>query len=119
MPAIIVKSYEHFNKALPHWDTPHGVHVKSKDHYDRLMKENNMITQEEANRRNESKQLKAYTLSKESRDIIAAAKLKTDSKGRLTLGQKMVEKMVEKGILGKKVPSYMQMPSVYAKKGGF
>ena len=50
MPAIIVKNYEHFNRSLPNWDTPKGKYIKTKDQYDRAMKEAGMISYEEMNR---------------------------------------------------------------------
>lgn len=35
---IIVKNYEHFNKALPNWDSPQGKYIGSKAQYDKEMK---------------------------------------------------------------------------------
>ena len=43
---IIVKKYEHFNRSLPNWNTPKGVYIKSKDDYDRKLKEAGMVSYE-------------------------------------------------------------------------
>tara|TARA_R110000868_G_scaffold98057_3_gene269919 strand:+ start:341 stop:700 length:360 start_codon:yes stop_codon:yes gene_type:complete len=118
MPAIIVKNYEHFNKALPNWNTPHGVHVKNKDHYDRLMKESGSITYEEAKQRADSKKMKEYALSSEGKSILAAARMTKDSKGNVKLGDKTVAAMIKIGAIGKKVPDYMKLPAAYT-RGGF
>lgn len=116
---IIVKTYEHFNRSMPGWDTPKGVHVKSKDHYDRLMKENGMITHEEAARRLEKDNLKPYKVSNESLEIIKAAKSGMDRKGNVKLSDTAIKALIDKKAIRKYVPDYMQLPSAYSNKGGF
>lgn len=116
MVAIIVKNYSHLNKAFANWDTPQGKLVKSKDHYDRLMKQEGMISYEEMQRRAETKKLKNYEVSSDTRAIIQAAKNSKDKNGNIKLGDKAVQALIKKGVIGKKIPSYMQLPSVY--KGG-
>lgn len=115
MPAIIVKSYEHFNRSMPNWNTPNGVYVKNKDHYDRLMKENGMVSHETMQRQAESKKLKEYKLSKESEDLIRYAKQVKDKKGNVKLSGKAVDMLVKKRAIGQKIPSYMKLPSHYQK----
>lgn len=115
MPAIIIKNYEHINRSLPNWDTPHGVHVKNKDHYDRLMKENNMVSYETMQQQAQSKKLKDYKLSKDAWEIIKTAQNSKDRKGNVKLSDRTISAMVKKGIIGKKIPDYMKLPSAYTK----
>mgnify|MGYP003349363528 CR=1 FL=1 len=51
MPNIIVKKYEHINRALPNWDTPTGKYIKDKDHYDYEMKKAGMVSYDEAKKK--------------------------------------------------------------------
>lgn len=118
MPAIIIKNYNHFNTSFPNWNTPKGVYVKNKDHYDRLMKENNMVTFEQAQDLQSSKKMKEYKLSDEGKAILAAARMTKDRKGNVKLGDKTVEAMVKIGAIAKKIPSYMKLPAAYT-RGGF
>lgn len=117
---IIVKNYSHFNTAFKNWNTPKGVYVKNKDHYDRLMKEQGMITFEEAQERDRNRKLKDYKLSDDAKAILAAARMTKDKKGNVKLGDKTIEAMVKIGAIKKKqyVPSYMKLPAAYT-KGGF
>lgn len=34
-PGSIVKKYEHFNKALPNWDSKDGKYISSRAHYEK------------------------------------------------------------------------------------
>ena len=119
---IIVKSYEHINRSFSGWDTPNGRHVRSKDHYDRLCKEQGMVSfekaEELAQRGREAKQ-KPYTISKDSEEIIREARLKADRKGNVKLSDRQIEVLVKRKAIGKKIPDYMKLPSEYSKKGGF
>lgn len=107
MPSIIIKNYEHYNRAL-------GCHVKNKDHYDRLMKEGNYISYEESIERSKDNGKKPYNLSEKGWDIIKAAKNSKDKNGRVKLSDRTIDAMKEIGaIKTQKVPSYMQLPSAY------
>lgn len=112
MVHVIVKNWEHFNRSFKNWDTPYGVHVKSKDHYDRLMKEQGMVSIDKVK---SSEGLKDYKLSAKAKGIIEACKASTDSKGKIkSLGDNTIKAMKEIGAIGKKeVPSYMQLPKHY------
>jgi hypothetical protein len=116
---IIVKSYNHLNKAFPNWDTPQGKLVKNKDHYDRLMKENGMISYEQSVENSKKAGNKPYILSKDAESIIREAKLKRNSKGQVKLDGKLGEKLVKIGAINKKIPNYMKLPSAYQPKGSF
>lgn len=113
---IIVKKYEHINSALPNWNTPRGVYVKNKDHYDRLCKEAGMVAVEDAGEVSQGK-LKGYELSAKAKSIISAAQAGSRN-GKVKLSDKTIDAMKSIGALGKKVPSYMKLPACYD-KGGF
>lgn len=119
MVGIIIKKYDHVSKAFGNWDTPQGRVVKNKDHYDRLMKENNMITFEESQQREKNQKLKPYVVSKKALDIIHSAKNSKDSKGRVKLSDRTIDAMKEIGAIGKKIPSYMNVPKMKSDMGGF
>lgn len=100
---IIVKNWNHYNSAL-------GVHVKSKDHYDSLMKKGNYISQEEQNDRCKNNGNKPFVLSKDAEDVIRAAKIKRNSKGEVKLDGKLGEKLIKMGAINKNIPSYIKLP---------
>lgn len=113
MPNIIIKNYEHYNRAL-------DAHVKNKDHYDRLMKQGNFITYEESVERSKNNGKKPYVTSDKAWAIIKAAKNCADKNGKISgLGDKTIDAMKEIGAIGKKIPDYMKLPSAYQKTGGF
>lgn len=118
MEIIVKSSYSHVNKAFSGWDTPEGKLIKNKDHYDRTMKEQGMISYEEMQRRSENKNLKEYKVSKDSLAIIQAAKNSKTKNGQIHLGDKTIKALIDKKVIGKKIPSYMQLPSAYS-QGGF
>lgn len=118
MPAIIVNNYAHINRSLPNWDSPYGKIVKSKDHYDRLMKENGMISYEKAQEIASGPKTKDYILSKNAKAIIEQARNSKDRRGNVKLSDKTVTAMVKMGAIGKKIPNYMKLPAGYT-TGGF
>lgn len=119
MQIIVKQSYNHINSSFPKWDTPKGVYVKNRDHYDRLMKENGMVSFEQAEYLASQKKPKEYKASQESLDIIKSAKQIADRKGNVKLGDKAIKALIDKKAIGKKIPSYMQLPSAYQNKGGY
>ena len=118
MTAIIVRNYAHINKAFSGWDTPHGRIVKSKDHYDRLCKEQGMISYEESVEMSKNNGKKPYVLSEKGKAIIQAAKNSKDSRGNVKLSDRTIDAMKSIGAINKNIPSYMQLPTAYS-KGGF
>lgn len=108
MPAIIIKNYEHVNKSFANWDTPQGKYVKNKDHYDRLMKEQGMVSYDTMQQRATGNKMKGYTPSAKALAIIEAARCAKDSKGNVKLSAKTVQAMTEMGAI-KKIPAYMQV----------
>lgn len=107
---IIIKNYNHLNRSMPNWDTPNGRIVKNKDHYERLMKENNMVSYEEMQNKSSNKKLKEYAISNEARELIKTAKNSVDKKGNIKLGDRTIQAMIDKGIIHKKIPDYMKLP---------
>lgn len=118
MVQIIVKNYEHFNRSLPNWNTPKGVYVKSKDHYDRLCKESGMVSVDKFGETG-SKARKEYKLSDKSKAIIAAASQIKDKNGKIKLGDKAIKAMIEIGAIKPKADWSSHLPSSYKKEGGF
>lgn len=118
MQIIVKQSYAHVNKSFPDWDSPQGRIVKNKDHYERLMKENGMISYEKAKEIASGPKRKDYILSKKAKSIIESAKNSKTSKGKVSLSSKTVDAMIKMGAIGKKIPDYMKLPSAYT-TGGF
>ena len=119
---IVVKKYDHINRSFSGWDTPYGKIVKSKEHYERLKAEQGMVSYEEANEIAEKarkEKIKPYKLTKESQDIINSARMAADRKGRVKLGDRAIDALIQKKAIGKVIPGYMKLPSAYSNKGGF
>jgi len=110
MTNIIVKNYSHVNQSFGNWDTPHGKVVKNKDHYDRLMKEDNMVSYDKSNDNYKKSNRKEYVPSDKAREIIRQAKCGADRKGNIKLSDRTIDAMREIGAINKKVPSYMNIP---------
>lgn len=121
MPNIIIKNYEHFNTALPNWNTPKGVYIKTKDQYDRAMKEANMVSYDEMHRRAQSNKDKRteYKPSEKALAIMKHAINSADKKGNVKLSGRAIEGLKEMKALKPKVPNYMKLPAAYSGKGGF
>lgn len=122
MVHIIVKQgYSHINSSFSGWDTPTGKLVKNKDHYDRLCKEQGMVSYEKAQEMADNSRkakIKDYKPSNEAIQIIKSAKNIADNNGNVKLGDRTIKAMIDKKIIGKKIPEYMKLPSAY-NKGGF
>lgn len=113
---IIVKKYEHFNRSFGNWDTPNGKYIKSKAHYEEELKKSGMERCDEFGEIGNPNR-KDYELSKKGREIIESAKSCKDRKGNVKLSDRTIDAMKSMGAIGKKIPSYMKLPSHY--KGGF
>lgn len=116
---IIIKNYSHINRSLPNWDCPTGRIVKNKDHYDRLCKENGMVSYEQAEELAASKKCKEYKISDKSLAIINSAKQCADKKGNVKLSSRTIDALIQKKAIGKVIPSYMKLPAAYSNVGGF
>lgn len=114
MQIIVKQSYNHYNRSL-------GMQIKNKDHYDRVLKEGNWVSDERAHElaeQGKKEKIKDYKVSDQSLAIINAARQTADSKGNVKLGDRAIDALIAKKAIGKKIPSYMQLPSAYD-KGGF
>ena len=110
MQIIVKQNYNHVNSAFSRWDTPTGRRIRNKDDYERAMKEEGMITCEEAQDR--VKKLKDYKLSQEAHDIIQGAKIKShNGKVRLGMSDGITQKMIEKGIIKPKGYGMEHLPA--------
>lgn len=115
MEIIVKQSYAHYNRSL-------GMQIKNKDHYDRVCKEGNWVSYEKAEEiahNSRKSKIKPYEISKDALAIIESAKNSRDDQGNVKLGTKVIKAMIDKKIIGKKVPEYMKLPSHYSGKGGF
>lgn len=112
MPAIHVKSYAHVNKAFSNWDSPEGKIIRSKDHYDRTMKEQGMVSYEQMQQQASQKKLKEYSLSAEGKAIIQSAKASKDKNGKVRLSDRTIEALIKKGAIGNVAQPYMNVSSI-------
>ena len=101
MPEIIVKDYEHFNKAFKSWDTPKGKYIRTKHEYNEAMKREGFVSQERAEQLYEKRTRKRQEthkrkLSRKARDIIRSAK--PDKNGKVKLGTRQIKALEEMGI---------------------
>jgi len=91
---IIVKKYEHYNRAM-------GKYIRSKRHYYDEMKKGGYVSLEEGNRLAEkhTKEQK-WKPSKECIGVMQAIKRGADKNGNIVLGRhpKIVEAMEKKGM---------------------
>ena len=115
MPNIIIKNYEHFNKALPNWDSPKGKYIRSKAHYQEELAKSGMKQVEEVGQVSSPKR-KEYTLSPKAREIINSSSRIKDKNGNVKLSDRQIDAMRSMGAIGKKIPDYMKVPQG---KGGF
>ena len=115
MQIIVKQSYAHYNRSL-------GMQIKNKDHYDRVCKEGGYVSDEQAKEMAEAgrkSKIKDYKLSDVSKAIIEHAKNSKTADGKIKLSDRAIDKLIEKKVIGKKIPDYMNLPSAYAKSGGF
>ena len=120
MQIIVKQSYNHINTAFKNWNTPRGRYIRNKDEYERAMKEEGMVTYEEAQERS-CKNLKEYKITKEAQEILRAAKSCAKSNGTINLKDrpKLIEKMIKHGSIKKNIDYSNMLPSHYQPKGGF
>ena len=88
---IIVKKYEHYNRAL-------GKHITSKRHYESEMRKQGMVSLEEGQRLAEKKTSKPYNPSKKALELIQSISLKGTEKGKIKLGSREIDAMKELGV---------------------
>ena len=118
-PNIIVKKYEHFNTSFKDWDSPKGKWVRSKEHYEQLMRENGMVSFEEGNRQveaNKNRREREYKkgLTPKAMDLCKEIQGMGKADGTLKAGSNLIDAMKDVG-----VKFDARLPSCYQDKGGF
>jgi hypothetical protein len=114
MEVIVKQSYSHYNRSL-------GMQIKNKDHYDRVCKEGNWVSYEQAQEiasKARQEKIKPYKISEESMSIIQHANNSKKKDGTIKLSDRAIDKLIERKAIGRHIPSYMELPTHY-NKGGF
>ena len=90
---IIVKQYEHYNKALGNWDCPQGKYIGSRAEYERELDKQGMISVDEAEKlgMNTGAKRMEYVLQKDTQQLIENVRMTADSKGRIKPSDKAIE----------------------------
>lgn len=118
MAYIIIKNYEHFNKALPNWNSPKGRYISSKAHYEKVLSAEGFISKDKAdviaeNVRNKRNQDKYDKLSPQAMELLQS--VNKDKKGRIHLSGKQIDGLQKLGAT-LKIPDWC--PRHY-KEGGY
>ena len=97
---IIIKKYQHVNRSFAGWDTPKGKYISSKKQYDEEMKKGGFVGYEEGRKVAEQVNSKSYNreLSPKAKDVIKAARLMSDRKGKIKPSDKLIDAMKEVGV---------------------
>lgn len=90
---IIVKKYEHFNRALPNWNSPQGKYIGSKRQYEEEMARGGFIPFKEVEPKT-SKWIPSADLQK----TISEVKSMADRKGNIYPTEKYVRKLKSMGV---------------------
>ena len=84
MVEIIVKNYEHFNRALPHWKGHKGMYISSKRQYLNEIAKAGLIPyekSEEIRQKNEDNQKRNRKYPKETYEFLNSVKNRTNKSG--------------------------------------
>jgi len=113
---IIVKQYEHHNRAFAGWDSPQGKYISSKADYQRELDRQGMITCEDAEKQglNSGAKRHEYEITKETQQLIENVRLTAYSKGNIKPGDKAIDALTSKQ------PKYnpQALPSSLPTEGG-
>ena len=94
---IIIKKYEHWNTAFGNWDGPKGKYVRSKAHYEQLLREQGLVPVDKLPNPPEKKPFDK-TLSPKVERLIKSVALTADKKGRIKAGDRLINGMRECGV---------------------
>ena len=111
---IIVKSYEHFNRALPNWDSPKGKYISSRAQYEKERARNGFVPFEVAERSKVDNHKPYDGISNEAMEVCRAAKDMADKKGNLRIGSVLQKKMESVGVsfdMSKLPKHYQDVPT--------
>jgi ribosomal protein S21 len=112
MANIIVKNYEHFNRALPNWNSKKGKHISSKKQYVEECKKAGLEPyREPAVRENKPE------ASKETRQFLNSVKDNADKKGNVKLSDRQIDYMIKKGAIKDRDTYQKHLPNDYQKGG--
>ena len=117
---IIIRNYEHWNRAFKKWDHPtKGRYIRSKADYERALREENMVSEKEAERLG-IPQRKEYRVKEDTLALIESVKQTKDKHGNIKPSDRAIEKFIEK-TQGKTVSqdNARWLPKHYQPKGGF
>jgi len=115
MANIIIKKYEHVNSSLGNWDTPKGKYIKSRQHYNDVLRRQGFLPYDKACQLAEKKQSEVKWIpSKDCVDMIKAAKELGNKDGSITLGQhpKLVDAMKSKGMRFEQHPQLKEVSTL-------
>ena len=85
--------YRHYNRAL-------GCFVEGKEHFKYLMRSGNYLPYDKAEEilSSTKRPRKEYKISKEAEEFLRGIKMTADSKGRVKLGSRAIDRMKELGV---------------------
>jgi len=114
---IIVRNYEHYNKAFKQWDSHQGKYISSKAHYQQELDRQGMITEKEADRLglNTGPKRKDYKITQDTVELINSVAQTADKHGNVKPSDRAIDR------LNKNKPKYNHdaLPKHYQDKGGF
>ena len=118
---VIVKNYEHFNKAFSKWHDGRGRYIGTRNDYEKALHEEGMITQEDAEKYglNTGAKHKDYTISKDTQELIESVRNTADSKGSIRPSDKSIEALNKKRNIKQQEYNKQWLPSHYSGEGGF
>ena len=123
MANIIIKRYQHFNRALPNWHNSQGRYISSKRQYEKEVREAGLISYEKAEeirKHNEDKAKKnRKRYSKETLEFLGEIREGTDKKGKVKLSGRQIDYMIAKGAIKNRDIFADKLPKHYQPKGGF
>lgn len=112
MANIIVRNYEHYNKAI-------GKYITSKRHYEQEMAKGGFVPFEKAEQMAEnarSHMHKPYVLSEKTKKFLGEIKMLADRKGNIKPSDNFIKGLQEHGV--KVDCQYDKLPKAY-RQGGF
>lgn len=92
-PQINVKNYEHFNKALPNWDSKQGKYIGSKRQYENEVRKAGLTKFTEPSNQPDAKPV----ASTETRTFLNS--LNADRKGNVKLSDRQIDYMIKSGAI--------------------
>ena len=115
---IIVKSYEHFNRSLPNWDSPKGKYIGSRKQYEQELAKGGFVKFEDGEQMAKAANLRQEYkgISPKARKLCEQAKYLADKKGKIKWTTGLVNAMKEIGV---GFDYYNKLPAHYEQKGGF